>query len=82
MSDYSTFTRSTGSAIVLRSSLAYIGGEVVFDSNFAFTGGALNILDGSRVGGGVMLTVCVCVCGVMLMGAGEMEGVCISEDGT
>ena len=59
MSDYSTFTRSTGSAIVLRSSLAYIGGEVVFDSNFAFTGGALNILDGSRVGGGVMLTVCV-----------------------
>ena len=62
MSDYSTFTRSTGSAIVLRSSLAYIGGEVVFDSNFAFTGGALNILDGSRVGGGVMLTVCVCVC--------------------
>ena len=80
MSDYSTFTRSTGSAIVLRSSLAYIGGEVVFDSNFAFTGGALNILDGSRVGGGVMLTVCVC--GVILMGAGEVEGVCISEDGT
>ena len=35
---------------------------MVFDSNFAITGGALNILDGSRVGGGVMLTVCVESC--------------------
>ena len=52
LSECSTFTRSTGSAIVLRSSLAYIGGEVVFDGNFAITGGALNILDGSRVSGG------------------------------
>ena len=44
-----TFTANNGSALLLRLSLGYLEGKLLFESNLAQKGGAIRVLDRSRV---------------------------------
>ena len=45
----STFTANNGSALLLRQSLAYLEGDLLFENNTANLGAAVSVRDRSRV---------------------------------
>ena len=46
---HSTFLSNNGSSILLRLSLAYLEGQLLFQDNIANRGAAISVLDRSRV---------------------------------